>query len=90
MYTTILIQSSLIPRLSRNANYTRVETLVSFLRKHDIIKIGLKQKGNVLHVVRPTMRSTLGVGNSTPNISTLNVIGNKTEDGGTIKINHIL
>ena len=34
---------------------------VSFLYKHDIIKIGLKQKGNVLHVVQPTMRSMLGV-----------------------------
>ena len=39
--------SSLIPRLSRNANMYRVESLVSFVRKHDIIKIGQKQKGNV-------------------------------------------
>ena len=30
-----------------------------FLHKHDIIE--LKQKGNVLCVLRPTMRSTLGV-----------------------------
>ena len=36
-------------------------SLVFFLRKHDVIKIGLKQKGNVLRVVQPTMRSTLGV-----------------------------
>ena len=33
----------------------RMESLVSFVRKHDIIKIGQKQKGNVLHVVQPTM-----------------------------------
>ena len=33
----------------------RVESLVSFLRKHDIIKIGQKEKGNVLRVVQPTM-----------------------------------
>ena len=37
------------------------ESLVSFLCKHDVIKIGLKQKGNVLCVVPPTMCSTLGV-----------------------------
>ena len=35
--------------------------LVSFLRKHDVIEIGLKQKGNILRVVQPTMRSMLGV-----------------------------
>ena len=35
---------SVVPRLSRNANMYRAESLVSFLRKHDIIKIGLKQK----------------------------------------------
>ena len=51
----------LVPRLSQNANCTCVESLVSFLRKHDVIEIGLKQKGNVLHVVQQTMRSTLGV-----------------------------
>ena len=39
---------------SQNANMYRVESLVSFLRKHDVIKIGPKQKGNVLHVVQPT------------------------------------
>ena len=32
----------------------RAESLVSFLCKHDVIKIGQKQKGNVLHVVQPT------------------------------------
>ena len=33
----------------------RAESLVSFLRKHDVIKIGPKQKGNVVCVVQPTM-----------------------------------
>ena len=40
-------QSSLVPRLSQNANMYHVESLVSFVRKHDVIKIGQKQKGNV-------------------------------------------
>ena len=46
---------SLVPRLSWNANMYCTESLVSFLRKHDVIKIGTKQKGNVLRVVQPTM-----------------------------------
>ena len=46
---------SLIPRLSWNANIYRAESLVSFLRKHDVIKIRPKQKGNVLHVVQLIM-----------------------------------
>ena len=41
--------------------YTRGEPGIFFLRKHDIIKIGLKQKGNVLRIVQRTMRSTLSV-----------------------------
>ena len=45
---------SLVPRLSQNANMYRVESLVPFLHKHDVIKIGPKQKGNVLHIVQPT------------------------------------
>ena len=52
---TVTTTCSLIPRLSRNMNMYRGESLVSFLRKHDVIKIGPKQKGNVLHVVQPTM-----------------------------------
>ena len=52
---------SLVPRLSQNANMYRWKSLVSFLRKHDVIKIGLQQKGNVLRIVQSTMRSTLGV-----------------------------
>ena len=47
--------NSLVPRLSRNVNMYHVESLVSFLRKHDVIKIGQKQKGNILRVVQPTM-----------------------------------
>ena len=39
----------------------RGESLVSFLQRHDIIKIGLKQKGNVLCVVQPTVCSKLDV-----------------------------
>ena len=47
--------------LSRNANMYRGESLVSFLRKHDVIKIGLKQKGNILCVFQPAVHSTLCV-----------------------------
>ena len=32
--------TSLVPRLSWNMNMYRVESLVSFERKHDVIKIG--------------------------------------------------
>ena len=53
------IVSSLVLLLPRNVNMCRRESLVSFPRKHDVIEIGLKQKGNVLCVVQPTMRSTL-------------------------------
>ena len=37
------------------------QSLVSFVCKHDVIEIGLKQKSNILYVVQPTMHSTLGV-----------------------------
>ena len=47
--------ASLVPRLSRNMNIYRGKSLVSFIRKHDVIKIGPKWKGNVLHAVQPTM-----------------------------------
>ena len=55
---------SLVPRLPgmRNVHAWRVWYL--FSRDHDVIKIGsdfLEQKGNVLHVIQPTLRSTLGV-----------------------------
>ena len=40
----------------------RRESLVSFLHKHDVIEIGLNQKGNILHVVQQTMHSTLNDG----------------------------
>ena len=39
----------------------RGESLVSFLRKHDKMKMGPEQKGNVLHIVQATMCLTLGV-----------------------------
>ena len=42
---------SLVPRLPQNVNMYHRESLVSFLHKHDIIKIRLKQKGNVLRIV---------------------------------------
>ena len=61
--------TSLVPRLSRNASCTRVESLVSILRRHDVIEIGLKQKGNVLRVFQPTVRSTLGVYDIQPPIT---------------------
>ena len=47
----------------------RWESLVSFLRKHDVIEIGLKQKGNVLRIVQRTMRSILGVYDIQPPIT---------------------
>ena len=36
--------ASLVPRLSRNSNMYRGESLVSFLRKHDVIKKELNRK----------------------------------------------
>ena len=44
MYQVATHYNSLVPRLSRNANMYRVESLVSFVRKHDVIKIGQKLK----------------------------------------------
>ena len=41
-------RDSLVPRLSWNANIYRGESLVSLLRKHNVIKIGPEQKGNIL------------------------------------------
>ena len=65
MYVTL----SLVPRLSWNSNMYLTESLVSFLRKHDVIKIGPKQKGNILRVVQPTMSSMLGVYDIRPPIA---------------------
>ena len=47
----------------------RRESLVSFPFKHDIIEIGLKQKGNVLCIVQPTMCSMLSVYDIQPPIT---------------------
>ena len=44
MHTSLCLLLSLVPRLSQNANMYHVESLVSFVRKHDVIKIGQKQK----------------------------------------------
>ena len=52
---------SLVPRLFQNANMYHRESLVSFLCMHDVIEMVLKQKGNVLCVIQPTMHSTLNV-----------------------------
>ena len=60
---------SLIPRFSWNTNMYRAESLVSFLRKHDVIKIGPEQKGNILRVVQLTMSSTLSVYDIRPPIA---------------------
>ena len=49
------LASNLVPRLFWNVNMYRAESLVSFLRRHDVIKIGPEQKGNVLRNVQPTM-----------------------------------
>ena len=58
---TLQSSHSLVPMLSWDANMHRAESLVSFLCKHDVIKIGPEHKGNILCVVQPTMSSTLGV-----------------------------
>ena len=42
--TRLYKASSLVPRLSRNANIYRAESLVSFVRKHDVSKIGPNRK----------------------------------------------
>ena len=47
-----LVHTSLVPRLSWNANIVSRQEPGIFLRKHDVIKIGPKQKGNVLRVVQ--------------------------------------
>ena len=56
-----MMSHRLVPRLPWNVNMYRGESLVSFLHKHDVIQIGLKQKGNILCVVQLTMCSALGV-----------------------------
>ena len=44
-FTSVLCWSpSLVPRLSWNANIYRAESLVSFVRKHDVSKIGPNRK----------------------------------------------
>ena len=45
-----LVRVASFPGSPGNANMYHTESLVSFLRKHDVIKIGPKQKGNILRV----------------------------------------
>ena len=52
--------ASLVPRLSWNVNIYRAESLVSFVRKHDVIKIGQKQKAMFARC-STNYTSTLGV-----------------------------
>ena len=68
-FTAVWVLNSLISRLSQNTNMYHRESLVFFLCKHDVIKIGLKQKGNVLRVVQPTMHSMLNVYDIQPPIT---------------------
>ena len=51
---------SLVPRLSWNANIYRTESLVSFVCKHDIIKIGQNRKATFA-CCSTNYTSTLGV-----------------------------
>ena len=62
-----LYESSLVPRLSWNANIYRAESLVSFVRKHDVIKIGQKQKGNIYALFNQLCFNTRCVCYSMPN-----------------------
>ena len=56
-----VVTVALFPGSPRMQNMYRRESLVSILCEYDVIKLGLTQKGNSLHVVQTTMRSTLGV-----------------------------
>ena len=51
---------SLVPRLSWNANIYRTESLVSFVRKHDVSKIGQNRKATFA-CCSTNYASTLGV-----------------------------
>ena len=48
-----MCSGSLVPRLPQNANMYCRESLVSFLRKHDIIEIELRQR--LAHFSRSTL-----------------------------------
>ena len=52
---TLHVYCSLVPRLSWNVDMYRRENQVSFVCKYDVTEIGLKQNGNVLCVVHPSV-----------------------------------
>ena len=52
---------SLVPRLSGTRNVHAWRAWYIFSRDHDVGPEILEQKGNVLHVIQPALRSTLGV-----------------------------
>ena len=52
-WTSAMCSGSLVPRLPQNANMYCRESLVSFLRKHDVIEIGLRQR--LAHFSRSTL-----------------------------------
>ena len=55
---------SLVPRLPGTRNVHAWRAWYLFSHDHDVIEIGpefLEQKGNVLRVIQPTLRSMLGV-----------------------------
>ena len=56
--------SSLVPRLSGTRIVHAWRAWYIFSRDHDVTKLGpefLEQKGNLLLIIQPTLRSTLGV-----------------------------
>ena len=73
MYRCRLLPGPLVasfPGSSRNVHAWRA--WYPFSRDHDVIKIGpeyLEQKGNVLRVIQPTLRSMLGVYDICPPIA---------------------
>ena len=55
----MLLNVNLVPRQPPEHEYVSWGEPGIFLRKHDVIEIELKQKGNFLHVVQPAMHSVL-------------------------------
>ena len=65
-------EASLVPRLPGMQNVHTWRAWYLFSHDHDIIEIGpefLEQKGNVLHVIPPTLHSTLCVYDTRPPIA---------------------
>ena len=60
----VVLDNSLVPRLSGTRIIHAWRAWYIFSRDHDVIKIGpefLEKKGNVLCIIQPALRSTLGV-----------------------------